>query len=63
MDARVKHAAGPGFTRAALPGHYAISMTKDAFHTYYITAVAEGGRTTDVIHTDATVVRGGRNSA
>jgi hypothetical protein len=28
-----------------------------AFHTYYITAVAEGGRTTDVIHTDATVVK------
>ncbi len=44
-------------TRVALPGHYAISMTKDAFHTYYITAVAEGGRTTDAIHTDATVVK------
>lgn len=57
MDAKANDVGSPSFTRVALPGHYAISMTKDAFHTYYITAVADGGRTTDVIHTDATVVK------
>ena len=57
MDVKAKDVGSPSFTRVALPGSYAISMTKDAFHTYYITAVAEGGRTTDVIHTDATVIK------
>ena len=57
MDVKAKDVGSPSFTRVALPGYYAISMIKDAFHTYYITAVAEGGRTTDVIHTDATVIK------
>ena len=40
--------------RLALAGHYAIAMAMDAAHTYFMTAVGGGGRSTEVIHTDAT---------